>query len=390
MSDSRVIVVGAGPAGLACAAELGRRGVPAVVLERAPAVGASWRARYDRLRLNSSRPFSKLPRSRYPRGTGIFPSRDEMVRYLEEYVERHRIDVRLDTRLDRIDRDGERWLLRTSAGDLTADHVIVAGGFEHTPFVPDWPGRERFSKPLLHAGEYRNAESFAGADVLVVGPGCSGMEIAFDLAEGGARRVRLSARTAPNILLRSPVGPLLANLMRRLPPHKADALLKKARSRELGDLSEYGLPIPEEGVFSRLRRLEVAPAIVDKETIEAIKDGRIEMVAAVDALDESGLKLADGTRVEPDAVLAATGYRCGLEPMVGHLGLLDDRGVPRVREGREAAPGLRFVGYRPLPGHIGHMGAEAKSAARAIARSFAASPGTRALPVRPRRVARAG
>ena len=186
------------------------------------------------------------------------------------------------------------------------------------------------------------------------------------------------------------MGPLLANLMRRLPPHKADALLRKARRRELGDLSEYGLPIPEEGVFSRLRRLEVAPAIVDKETLEAIKDGRIEMVAAVDALDESGLKLADGTRVEPDAVLAATGYRCGLEPMVGHLGLLDDRGVPRVREGREAAPGLRFVGYRPLPGHIGHMGAEAKGAAREIARSFAAAPGTRRVSVRPRRVARAG
>jgi cation diffusion facilitator CzcD-associated flavoprotein CzcO len=349
------------------------------VLERADAVGASWRARYDRLRLNSSRPFSRLPGGRYPRGTGIFPSRDEMVGYLEGYAERHQIDVRLGTRVDRIDRDGEAWLLRTSAGALATDHVIVAGGFDHTPFVPDWPGRESFPKPLLHAGEYRNPEPFAGSDVLVVGPGCSGMEIAFDLAEGGARRVRLSARTAPNILPRSPIGPLLANVMRRLPPQRADALLKRARQRELGDLSEYGLPIPEEGVFSRLKRLEVAPAIVDQDIIEAIKGGRIEMVAAVDSLDESGVTLADGARIEPDAVIAATGYRCGLEPLVGHLGILDERGVPRVRRGREAAPGLRFVGYRPLPGHIGHMGAEAKGAARAIARSAVASTGAPAV-----------
>jgi putative flavoprotein involved in K+ transport len=374
MSDSKVVVVGAGPAGLACAAELGRRGVGAVVLERAEAIAASWRGRYDRLRLNSSRPFSKLPGARYPRGTGIFPSRDEMVGYLEHYAARHRIDVRLGTGLERIDRNGGGWLLRTSAGNVAADQVIVAAGFEHTEFVPEWPGRERFGKPLLHSGAYRNPSDFEGYDVLVVGPGCSGMEIAYDLAEGGAGRVRLSVRTPPNILVRSPLGPVFANALRRLPPRRADAVTSFARRRELGDLSAYGLPEPEEGVFSRLRRLEVAPAIVDKEIIEAIKGGRIEIVAAVEALDTTGVALGDGVRIEPDAVIAATGYRCGLEPLVGHLGLLDERGVPRVRRGEEAAPGLRFVGYRPLPAHIGHMGGEAKRAAQAIVRAIAASP----------------
>src|SRR4051794_14381436 len=83
VSERRVVVIGAGAAGLACAAELERKGIRAVVLERAEAIGSSWRGRYDRLRLNSSRWFSKLPDGPFPSGTGVFPSRDEMMSYLQ-------------------------------------------------------------------------------------------------------------------------------------------------------------------------------------------------------------------------------------------------------------------------------------------------------------------
>jgi cation diffusion facilitator CzcD-associated flavoprotein CzcO len=373
MDDPRVMVIGAGPAGLAAAAELGRRGIPVTVLERGDAVATSWRGRYDRLRLNSSRPFSKLPRGRFPRGTQMFPSRDEVVAYLDGYAGRNRIEVRLGTRLERIDRNGENWVLRTSAGDIPAAQVIVAAGHEHTGFVPAWPGRERFAKRLIHSGEYRNPAAFAGADVLVVGPGSSGMEIAYDLAEGGAGRVRLAVRTPPNIIIRSPIGPLIANIVRRLPPERADALARRVRAKEIGDLTEYGLPVPEEGIFSRLRRLGVAPAIVDREVIQAIRDRRIEIVAGVESLDETGVTLSDSTRIEPDAVIAATGYRTGLDPLVGHLGLLDACGVPHSPQGEEAAPGLRFIGYRPLPALLGQLGREARRAATQIA---AAQKGT--------------
>jgi cation diffusion facilitator CzcD-associated flavoprotein CzcO len=381
MSDRRVVVVGAGPAGLASAAELGRRGVPTTVLERATTVASSWRGRYDRLRLNSSRPFSKLPGERYVRGTPIFPSRDEVVAYLEGYATRNRIEIRLGTALERIDRAGDGWLLRTSSGDLTTANVIVAAGYEHTPIVPDWPGRDRFEKVFMHAGKYRNPEPFRAADVLVVGPGCTGMEIAYELAENGAERVRLAVRTPPNILIRDPAGPVFANLLRRLPPKRADAVINRIREKKIGDLTEFGLPVPEEGVFSRLRRLSVAPAIVDMEVIEAIKDRRIEIVAAVESLDETGVGLADGARIEPDAVIAATGWRPALEPLVGHLGVLNERGVPYAAQGQEAAPGLRFVGYKPLPAHLGHMGREAKRAAKEIAGAMAGPASVRAVPI---------
>jgi putative flavoprotein involved in K+ transport len=371
MTKKRAVVIGAGPAGLASAAELRRRGVEPMVLEQSDAVGASWRRRYDRLRLNSSRWFSKLPGGRYARGTGMFPTRDEVVAFLEGYADRHALDVQFNTRVKRIDRNGVGWVVRTSEGDVAAEQVIVAGGYARSPHIPDWPGRERFGGDLIHAGEYRNPEPFRGRDVLVVGAGCSGMEIAYDLAEGGAARVRIAVRTAPNMLVRAPMGPGFALALMRLRPQRADRIVNFIRRHEIGDLTEFGLPVPEEGVFTRLRRLGVTPAIIDKPILQAIRDRRIEIVAGVAALDDTGVVLADGTRIEPEAVVAATGYRCGLEPVVGHLDVLDDEGVPRAVDGEPAAPGLRFVGYMPLPAQMRHAGREATRAAKQVARELA-------------------
>jgi len=349
--QNSVIVVGGGPAGLATAAELRRARIPTVVLDQSDAIGASWRDRYDRLRLNSSRWFSKLPGGgAYPRAAGVFPARDDVVRYLESYAQSHALDVRLGVRVERIDREGERWTVRTSSGEMHAEQVIVAGGHERRPTVPAWPGREAFRGTLVHSADYRSPAAYAGRDVLVVGPGCSGIEIAYDLAEGGASRVRLAVRTPPNMILRSPIGPLLASAMMRLPMERADAIMRFVRRRTIGDLGAFGLPIPDEGVFTRLRRGHVVPTIVDKPVITAIRERRIEVVGAVESLDADGVRLSDGARIEPDAVIAATGYGTGLEPLAGHLGVLDERGAPRVVDG-EAAPGLRFLGYiaRPAP-----------------------------------------
>jgi cation diffusion facilitator CzcD-associated flavoprotein CzcO len=266
------------------------------------------------------------------------------------------------------------WALETSAGELRAPQVITATGYEQEPVIPDWFGRDAFGGELLHSSEYRNPESFRGKRVLVVGPGCSGMEIAYDLADGGASKVWLSARTPPNILLRSGPGGLPGDVigvaLLRLPPRIGDAVARFGQKQDLGDLSAYGLPMPAEGVMSRLRRTGQAPAMVDREVIDAIKAGRIEVVRGVTALDETGVQLADGARIEPDAVICATGYRRALEPLVGHLGVLDERGIPRARGATPAAPGLRFIGYVPRPGGLGYAGKESRRAARAIAREL--------------------
>jgi putative flavoprotein involved in K+ transport len=375
------IVVGAGPAGLAAAAQLRRAGIPAVVLEQGETIAPQWRARYDRLRLNSPRWFSTLPDGPAFHA-GTFPTRDQLVAYLDAYARHHALDIRFGTTVERLERVGERWIVQTPGEELRARHVIVAGGYEHRPFVPAWAGRERFRGDVLHASGYRNAAPYRGQDVLVVGPGCSGAEIAYDLVEGGARSVRLAVRTPPNILLREAIGAPLAVFFSQLPPQVGDGVLRFVRRRKLGDLTEFGLPMPDEGVFSRLRRLHVTPMIVDPEVVDAIRSRRIEIVAAVVGFDEGGVLLADGSRLEPHAVIAATGYRAGLEPVVGHLDVLDAHGVPKVTDG-EALPGLRFIGYDPRPAQLRHGGKQAARAAKAIARSVRSAPkiGLRAVNV---------
>jgi hypothetical protein len=159
-------------------------------------------------------------------------------------------------------------------------------------------------------------------------------------------------------------------LLPRLPPRVGDGQVRLLQRLVLGDLAAHGLAVPAEGAFTRLRRLGVAPTVVDRQVVQAIRDRRIRVVGGLQALDRTGATLADGTRVEPDVIVAATGYRRGLEALVGHLGVLDERGTPRAVGGRAAAPGLRFVGFVPRPGQLHHMGVEGRRAARAIAREL--------------------
>lgn len=376
MSERQVVVVGAGPAGIAAALALKDVGVRPLVLDRADRVVSSWRGRYDRLRLNTCRPFSHLPDRRYPRGTPMFPTRDQVVAHFERHAGEEGIDLQLGTSVERLEPGDDGWIVETSAAEVRAPQVVVSTGHEKEPFVPEWDGREGFEGRLLHSSEYRNPEPFRGKQVLVAGAGSSGMEIAYDLADGGAAKVWLSARTPPNILMREGPGGLPGDMfgvaLLRFPTRFADAVARFGRRMDPGDLSRYGLPEPEEGVFSRMYRLGVAPAIVDAEVIEAIKDGRIEVVRGVEALGTAEVALADGRRLAPDALVCATGFRRGLEPLVGHLDVLGERGAPRAVGEEPCARGLRFVGYVARPGGLGYMGKEAKRTARAIARELRA------------------
>jgi cation diffusion facilitator CzcD-associated flavoprotein CzcO len=375
MSEHDVAIVGAGPAGVAMALSLRDRGWRPLVIDRADEVAASWRARYDRLKLNTGRPFSHLPNRHYPQGTAMFPTRDDVVAHLERHAHESGIELRLGTDVTRIDRQGTGWRLVTSTGDIDARQVVVANGNQHTPRIPEWPGE--FTGEVLHSSAYRNPGSHQAKSVLVVGSGSSGMEIAHDLATGGAAKVWLAVRTPPNIMLRSLPGGLPGDLVSlplyRLPVRIADAIGRAARRKNLGDLSEFGLPIPEEGVFSRVKRLDQVPSLVDMDVIDAIRDGSIEVVSAIESFDGDKVVLVDGSRLDAHAVVLATGYLPGLDSLVGRLGVLGASGKPVVVGERPAAPGLRFLGYSTRPSLIGYMAKQSKRMARRIARELSAA-----------------
>lgn len=368
--DRPVYVIGGGPGGLAAAAALRARGVRAVVLEKSGSVGASWRGHYDRLHLHTTRRWSALPGLPMPRRFGRWVSRDNVVRYLEKYAEHHELEVVTGVEVSRIDRaaDGSGWRLSASGGrELTGRAVVVATGFNHTPSLPDWPGRETFTGELLHASGYRAPAPYAGKDVLVVGVGNTGAEIAVDLVEGGASRVRLAVRTAPHIVRRSTAGwPAQATgiLVRRLPVALVDRAGRLMSRIAVPDLAEHGLPRPDTGLYSRVK--EGAIPVQDVGLIDAVKRGRVVPVAAVESFDEDAVVLADGARLTPDAVIAATGYRRALEPLVGHLGVLDARGRPVVHGGRtpKQAPGLYFTGFtNPISGMLRELARDAEKIA---------------------------
>ena len=366
-----VLVIGAGSAGLATAAELRRRGVSAEIIERSDVVASAWRLRYERLRLNTGRWHATLSGERLPSGTPMFPTRDEFIRYLESYVKRHELSVRFGIQVNRIDRYRDNLRVATSAGDLTARHVIVATGCEHTPQMPEWPGLQQYQGRLLHSAEYRNPTQFRNADVLVVGAGSSAMDIANDLAQGGAARVRVSVRTQPHLLMRAS-GPIPSHLLElvlmRFPLRLADPLARLLRRFTVGDLTAWGLTEPQEGLLTWMARNGRPSSKVDRELVEAIKARKIEIVADVSSVTAGGVLLNDGTALRPDAIIAATGFSTGLEPMVGHLGVLDGRGMPRAFGGPAVMPGLRFTGYVP---NIMNHDHDARTVAEQVSRELA-------------------
>lgn len=344
------IVIGAGPAGLATAAQLQGQGVPALIVDRATAVAESWRTRYDGFRLNTSRHFSHLPGRRIPRDYGTWPSREAMVAYFEDYAACHNLRVELDVEVVRIERAGHGWELSIQDGPaLQASRVVVATGNYRTPVIPPWPGRELFTGQLVHSSDYRRPDAFVGRDVLVVGTGNSAADIATRLATGGARHVWLGMRTPPHLVLRT-LGPIPADVLgialSRVPAPIVDRLFRVVRRRVIGDLAAYGLPEPRDGIFTSIRDRHRIPTIAD-DLLRAVRSGAIEVVGAVSALTSDGAQLADGSEVRVDAIVAATGFARGLEPLVGHLGVLNPDGAP-IRQGAGAAPGcpgLYFIGF---------------------------------------------
>ncbi len=363
---------------------LGRRGIEPLVLERTNRVASSWRSRYDSLRLNTPRFTSTLPGYRMPRRYGRWPGRDSVVEYLEEYARRHRLEIQFGTELSRIERgEGDRgaptWLLKTSSGKIATRFVVLATGHDAEPKLPDWPGRDEFAGELIHSSAYRNPAPFKGKDVLVVSARNTGSEIAYELATAGGCRVWTSMRTPPSVFPREWLGyPLNYStvLMDPLPDVVLDRVGFRMQRLIYGDLAKHGIPRAPLGVQSTTKHRHVS-ALIDAGFVEALEQGKLELVSAVERFDGDEVVLADGKRLHPEVVIAATGYERNLPRVVGHLGILDQHGVAaldgkQVRGEHPAAPGLFFTGYyASSAGQLRFMRIDGRRIARTIARQLA-------------------
>src|SRR3981081_2006759 len=218
-------------------------GLNVTVLEKADNVGSVWRRHYDRLHLHTDRKHSGLPGMAMPRTYRHYPSREQLIEYLESYAVRFDIAPSFNSTVSCIRREGSQWRAETAQGSIHAPVMVIATGIADAPYRPSWPGSEVYRGPVVHSSEYRNPTPYPGKRVLVVGFGNSGVEIALDLANAGVD-VALAVRSAVQILPRDLLGfPILtwAILYRRLPARLVDMINASILRLAVGRIEDLGL-----------------------------------------------------------------------------------------------------------------------------------------------------
>ena len=343
-SESRpqfdTIVIGGGQAGLAIGYYLAEQSRNFLVLDASDCIGDTWRNRWDSLRLFTSARNSSLPGMRFPAPDGYFPTKDEMADYLKTYAAKLDLPVRLNTEVEALTRNNDRYVVETGSNRLTAINVIVATGPFHHPSIPEFAEELDSSITQLHSSDYQSPDRLPAGAALVVGAGNSGAEIAVELA-GAGRSTRLSGRGTghiPSSVFNSRPFWWLADSV-----FTVDMWLgRKVKERSRG----HGDPL-----------IRLAPA--------DIRQRGVERVSRTEGVTDGKPRLEDGHVLDVDAVVWATGFRPGFR-WIDLPGLaLDANGYPVHEKGVvDEEPGLYFLGLSfqrtPVSATIGGVGSDAR------------------------------
>jgi indole-3-pyruvate monooxygenase len=373
-AHGHTIIVGAGPAGLAVGACLKQAGIPCLILEQSHEVGVAWHRHYDRLHLHTDKAHSTLPFMPFPRDYPRYPSRVQVIQYLEAYARAFQLEPQFGQQVVSVRPANGLWEVQTPDALYRTVNLVIATGYNREPYRPTWLGQTSFRGILLHSSQYRNGEPFKNQKVLVIGFGNSGGEIALDLWEHGAQ-VSLAVRSPVNVIPRELFGiPILAIsiLQSKLPPPLADALNTPLLRAVIGDLTPYGLRKLPHGPMTQIYR-EARTPLIDVGTIELIKRGQITVFPGIETFTAEGVTFADGTQRNFEAVILATGYRPRVNAFLeGASAVHDVDGTP-VSSGRESPmSGLYFCGYYvPPTGMLREIALEAKRISAAIAQKRA-------------------
>ncbi len=383
---TNTLIIGAGPAGLAMAGQLIHQNraanslptAPFTVLEASEYVGYAWRNHYDRLHLHTVKEHSALPHLPYPADYPTYVSRLQLVEYMEQYANQFNIHPLFNQPVQRIRRtpDGT-WEVQTPTDTFLVNNVVVSTGYNRIPNQPELPGMRDFRGVIWHSHDYRNGAPFCDENVLVVGMGNTGAELALDLLEHGARPT-ISVRGPVSIVRRDmfgkPTQPT-AIFLNKFPNWFYDFVAGLSQRLTVGDLTQYGLGKPKHPPSYLIRKEGKIP-VIDLGTLDEIKVGKIAVAPGIERINARTVTFTDGSERSFDAIVLATGYRPGLQPMLGETlsaKILNERGYPKsLWFDDPELVGLYFLGFStPLTGIIRSLNINSGKIAEHISRTFA-------------------
>ncbi|PIN06762.1 Flavin-containing monooxygenase [Handroanthus impetiginosus] len=331
-----VTIVGAGPSGLATAAYLRHLSIPYTILEREDCFAPIWQKySYDRVHLHLVKQACELPLMPMPKNYPSYPSKSEFIHYLNDYVAHFEISPKYGRFVETAsyDETAGKWKIaaRNLGSDVVEDYwsrfLVVASGETCDPSCPKIEGLETFWGEVMHSTRYKNGKKFVGKNVLVVGSGNSGMEIALDLAECGAKT---------SIVVRSPIHILSRQMMyagvvlfQYLPFNWVEYLVTMMSKVVYGDLTKYGIQRPREGPFVCKAKYNKYP-VLDVGTFDKIKSGEIQVLPGIRSIKGNNVLFENGKENPFDAIIFATGFkRCTQQWLKEDDNLLSDEGIPK-------------------------------------------------------------
>lgn len=317
MDELDVVVIGGGQAGLAMGYYLRRTSLRWTILDAQDAPGGAWLHTWRSLRLFSPARFSTLPGWMFP-GGDEYPTRDEAIAYLAAYERRYDLPVRRPVRVAGVRRGDGGFVVAADAGDVAARAVVSATGTWAAPYIPDYPGCERFGGVQVHSADYDSPDRFAGMRVLVVGGGNSGAQILAELSK--VADTTWVTLTDPTFL-----------------PDYVDGRYLFDHATALYRATQEGRDPPPQ---ANLGHIVMVPPVV-----EARERGVLTAVRPFTRFTETGVVWPDGREERIDVVVWCTGFRPALEHL-RPLGMVDADGRVRVDGTRALAePMLWLVGY---------------------------------------------
>ena len=372
MINTDTIIIGAGPAGISLASLLSKEDVPFLLLEKSENVGSSWRGHYDRLHLHTVKSFSHLPLLPFPDSYPRYVSRDLLVSYFESYISKFNISPIFNSEVKSITKVEKSWKVDTNSGEYTAKRVVVATGYNNTPYFPEWESLKNYSGNVIHSKNYKNGSKFKDKNVLVIGAGNTGGEIAIDLHENGAKPsicIRSPLRIVPRELFGVPMQ-ISAMILDNLPIAIADTISQILLFLTVPNLDKYGIQTPPYGSVRQVKEYEKIP-LIDIGTVDLIRNNIISVYPGIKNFSNLEVEFDNGQKKNFDSIIFCTGYKTGLVNLFKNSSeFLDNRGYP-IKKGEEINSGLYFAGFNNhITGFLNYIGIESERISKDISNKF--------------------